>query len=149
MGLSVIFCGPREISKRHLFLVLAKAVDYFSASRKQKRNFSASTASSKEQCSTTINWITAMLFCHPKLFKRWRDKVCEALYTFTWKWFNKNTWFSMNYNEESIDINPIGQIIVSIASSATIAINSPTAPDASSAYNVVKCPSWYCWKMFL
>ena len=53
----------------------------------------------------------------------------------------KTTWFSMNYDEESIDINPLGQIIVSIASSAIIAINSPAAPDASSAYNEVKCHS--------
>ena len=45
----------------------------------------------------------------------------------------KTTWLSMNYDEESIDINPLGQIIVSIASFAIIAINSPAAPDASSA----------------
>ena len=31
------------------FLVFAKAVDFFSAGRKQKINFSASTASNKEQ----------------------------------------------------------------------------------------------------
>ena len=53
----------------------------------------------------------------------------------------KATWFSMNYDEESTDINPLGQIIVSIASFAIIAINSPAAPDASSAYNEVKCHS--------
>ena len=47
----------------------------------------------------------------------------------------------MNYDVESIDINPLGQIIVSIASFAIIAINSPAAPDESSAYNEVKCHS--------
>ena len=51
-------------------VVFAKAVDFSSASRKQKINFPASTASSKEQCSTTINEITAMFFCHPKLYKK-------------------------------------------------------------------------------
>ena len=50
----------------------------------------------------------------------------------------------MNNDEESTDINPLGQIIVSIASFAIIAINSPAAPDASSAYNEVKCHSLYC-----
>ena len=50
----------------------------------------------------------------------------------------------MNYDEESIDRNPLGQIIVSISSSAIIAINSPAAPDESSAYNEVKCHSLYC-----
>ena len=45
--------------KDMFYLVFAKAVDYFSASRKQKINFSASTASSKEQYRTTINEITA------------------------------------------------------------------------------------------
>ena len=53
----------------------------------------------------------------------------------------KTTWFSMNYVEESIDINAPGQIIVSIASFAIIAINSPTAPGTSSAYNEAKCHS--------
>ena len=43
-------------------LVFAKAVDFFSASRKQKIDFSASTASSKEQCCTTIYEITAIFF---------------------------------------------------------------------------------------
>ena len=44
----------------------------------------------------------------------------------------------MNYDVESIKINPLGQIIVSIASSAIIVINSPAATDASPAYNEVK-----------
>ena len=39
----------------------------------------------------------------------------------------KNIWFAMKYDKESIVINPLGQIIVSIALSA---INSPAAPDA-------------------
>ena len=39
----------------------------------------------------------------------------------------KTTWFAMNYDKESIVMNPLGQIIVSIALSA---INSPAAPDA-------------------
>ena len=55
----------------------------------------------------------------------------------------KNTWFSMYYNEESIDINPLGQIIVLIASSVIIANDSPAEPDTSSAYNEVKCHSCY------
>ena len=40
----------------------------------------------------------------------------------------------------------INCINVSIASSTIISINSSTAPDACSAYNEVKCHSWYCWK---
>ena len=39
----------------------------------------------------------------------------------------------MNYDEESTNINRLRQFIVLIASSAIIAMNSPAAPDASSA----------------
>ena len=45
----------------------------------------------------------------------------------------------MNHDEESIDMNPLGHIIVSIASFATIAMNGTAALIASSAYNEVKC----------
>ena len=45
----------------------------------------------------------------------------------------------MYYNEKSIGINPLGQIIVLIASSVIIANDSPAEPDTSSAYNEVKC----------
>ena len=41
--------------------MFAKAVGFFSASRKQKIDFSASTASSKEQYRTTINEIITRL----------------------------------------------------------------------------------------
>ena len=79
------------------------------------------------------------------MYEKWRDKVWEA-YTHLHLHVvqQKNTFH--NYDEESIDINPLGQIIVSTALSAIIAINSPAAPDASSAYHEVKCHSWYSFK---
>ena len=43
----------------------------------------------------------------------------------------------MYYNEESIDINPLGQIIVLIASSVIVANDSPAEPDTNSASNEV------------
>ena len=57
-----------------------------------------------------------------------------SLYTFTFACGStKKHLVFHNYDEENIDINPLGQIIVSTALSAIIAINSPAAPDASSA----------------
>ena len=60
--------------------MFAKAVDYFSASRKQKINFSASTASSKEQCRTTINEITARIFVIQNYIKN-EEMRFRKLYT--------------------------------------------------------------------
>ena len=50
----------------------------------------------------------------------------------------------MNHDEEAIDMNPLGHIIVSIASFATIAMNGTAASIASFTYSEVKCFGWYC-----
>ena len=93
-------------------LVFAKAVDYFSASRKQKIDFSASTASSKEQCRTTINELTARIFVIQNCIKN-EEMRFGKLYTHLYVSVStkKNTCFSMSYDGGSIDINPLGQII--------------------------------------
>ena len=85
--------------------MFAKAVDYFSASRKQKINFSASTASSKEQYRTTINEITARLLVIQNCVKNEETRFGKLDHIYIKVILQKNTC-------KDIDIiNPLGQII--------------------------------------